>query len=214
MVPPNGEFIKPGVLEVFPGCMFSFKTRRLIDRVRPLQHIPGVEYLFIRPMVDTRPPEVRNDPLDYAKWHFVKENQPRQILKIVKPEHRYISIDEAHFFGKGFSQVVEELLLDGKNVGIAGLDLDFKGEPFGMMPEILCMATEVYKGSAVCKYPGCGAPATRTQRLINGQPAHYNSPLVAIEGEAYYEPRCLQHHEVPGKPKINSLYIAPKAQSG
>ena len=115
-----------------------------------------------------------------------------------------MSIDEAHFFGKGFIRVLEKLLLDGKNIGIAGFDLDFRGEPFGPMPEILCMANEVYKGSAVCKFPDCGAPATRTQRLIDGKPAHYNSPLVVIEGEAHYEPRCLIHHEVPGKPKITA----------
>ncbi len=213
MVPPNGDFIKPGVLEVFPGCMFSFKTRRLVDRVRPLQHIPGARFLFIRPQIDTRPPDVRNDPLDYANWEFVDQNNPEGIFDLVQTVHCYISIDEAHFFGDGFTQVIEELLLDGKNVGIAGLDLDFKGEPFGQMPDILCMANEVYKGSAVCKYPGCGAPATRTQRLLNGRPADYDSPLVAIEGEAYYEPRCLHHHEVPGKPKLDTVYFARNVQS-
>lgn len=213
MVPPNGDFIRPGVLEVFPGCMFSFKTRRLIDRVRPLQHIPGVEFLFIRPMIDTRPSEVRNDPLDYAEWQLIDEKSPEEIFELIKPDHSYIAIDEGHFFGSNFIQIIEQLLLDGKNVGVAGLDLDFKGEPFGMMPQILCMANEVYKGSAVCNYPGCGAPATRTQRLINGQPAHYNSPLVAIEGEVYYEPRCLHHHEVPGKPRFNSLYYMNHSNS-
>jgi thymidine kinase len=200
---PNGDFIRPGVLEVFPGCMFSFKTRRLVDRVRPLQHIPGAEYIFIKPKIDTRKPEVRNDPLDYAKWVYVEQDKPEKILDIVKPTHSYISIDEAHFFGDGFVRVIEKLLLDGKNIGIAGLDLDFRGEPFGSMPEILCIANDIYKGSAVCKYPGCGAPATRTQRLNNGKPADYNSPLVMIEGEAFYEPRCLIHHEVPGKPMIS-----------
>ncbi len=198
----NGDFIKPGVLEVYPGCMFSFKTRRLVDRVRPLQHIPGAGYLFIRPKIDTRPSEVRNDPLDYAKWEFVDQDKSEKILDMIKPSHFFISIDEAHFFGKGFVRVIEKLLLYGKNVGISGLDLDFKGEPFGPMPEILCMANEVNKGSAVCTFPNCGAPASRTQRLINGKPAPYDSPLVVIEGEAHYEPRCLTHHEVPGKPVI------------
>jgi thymidine kinase len=198
----NGEFIKPGVLEVYPGCMFSFKTRRLVDRVRPLQHIEGAEYLFIRPQIDTRSSDVRNDPLDYADWVFIDQDKPEDMLKLVKKSHFYVSIDEAHFFGPGFIRVLEKMLLDGKNVGIAGLDLDFRGEPFGSMPEILCMANEVYKGFAVCTYPDCGAAATRTQRLNNGKPAHYDSPLVAIEGEAHYEPRCLKHHEVPGKPTI------------
>lgn len=199
----NGDFIKPGNLEVFPGCMFSFKTRRLVDRVRPLQHIPGAGFLFVRPKIDTRKTDIRNDPLDYATWQFVDQDRPEELLGLVQPVHSYISIDEAHFFGKNFIRVLERLLLDGKNVGIAGLDLDFKGEPFGPMPEILCMANEIYKGFAVCMYPGCGAPATRTQRLVNGKPAHYDSPLVVIEGEAHYEPRCLSHHEVPGKPRID-----------
>lgn len=204
----KGDFIRPGVLEVFPGCMFSFKTRRLVDRVRPLQHISGAEYIFIRPQIDTRASDIRNDPLDYAHWEFVNQSKPEEIFELVRPSHSYISIDEAHFFAKGLIQVIERLLLDGKNIGIAGLDLDFKGEPFGPMPEILCLANEVYKGSAVCKYPGCSSPATRTQRLNNGKPAPYNSPLVMIEGEAHYEPRCLVHHEVPGKPIIEDRFIA------
>lgn len=197
----NGGFIKPGVLEVYPGCMFSFKTRRLVDRVRPLQHIPGAGYLFIRPRIDTRTPEVRQDPLDFAEWQYVDQDRPEGILDLIKPSHFFISIDEAHFFEKKFVQVIERLLLFGKNVGIAGLDLDFRGEPFGPMPDILCMANEVYKGSAVCTFPNCGAPATRTQRLNNGRPVPYDSPLVVIEGEAHYEPRCLTHHQVPGKPR-------------
>ena len=207
----NGGFIRPGVLEVFPGCMFSFKTRRLIDRVRPLQHITGAEFIFFKPQIDTRTKEIRNDPLDYAEWVYVDQEHPEKMLELVTPAHSYISIDEAHFFSKRLIRVLERLLLDGKNVGVAGLDLDFKGEPFGPMPEILCIANEIYKGSAVCQYPGCGAPATRTQRLNNGQPAAYNSPLVMIEGEAHYEPRCLIHHEVPGKPVIDEAILARDA---
>ena len=207
----NGGFIRPGVLEVFPGCMFSFKTRRLIDRVRPLQHIAGAEFIFFKPQIDTRTKEIRNDPLDYAEWVYVDQQRPEKMLELVTPAHSYISIDEAHFFSKRLIRVLERLLLDGKNVGVAGLDLDFKGEPFGPMPEILCIANEIYKGSAVCQYPGCGAPATRTQRLNNGQPAAYNSPLVMIEGEAHYEPRCLIHHEVPGKPVIDEAILARDA---
>ena len=209
----SGDFIRPGVLEVFPGCMFSFKTRRLVDRVRPLQHIPGAGYLFIKPKIDTRSTSVRNDPLDYARWTYVDQDKPEKIIDLIKPTHAYIAIDEAHFFASDFVRVIEKLLLDGKNIGISGLDLDFRGEPFGPMPEILCIANEVYKGAAVCKYPGCSSPATRTQRLNNGKPAPYNSPLVMIEGEAHYEPRCLIHHEVPGKPTIDEVYLATRLQS-
>lgn len=82
----------------------------------------------------------------------------------------------------------------------AGLDMDFRGEPFSMMPRLMTQAEFVTKLTAVCTK--CGAPATRTQRIVNGQPAHYNDPIVLVGASEAYEARCRHCHDVPGKKKL------------
>ena len=144
--------------------------------------------------------------MTYASWNFVDEKNPVEILDLVKPEHKIVAIDEGQFFSEAIIFVIEKLLKQGKNVLVAGLELDFKAEPFGSMPEILCLADEVYKQPAVCQYPGCGLPATRIQRMIDGKPSHYTSPLIIIEGtqkNVDYFSHCIKHHEVPGKPGLD-----------
>jgi len=206
MVNEYNAFIKPRFLEVFCGTMKSGKTKRLVERVDPIRWIQNAEFIFIKPRMDNRSDNTRKDPLTYADWNFVNEKDPVEILNIVKPEHKVVAIDELQFFSEAIISVIESLLKQGKNVLVAGLDLDFKGEPFGPVPRILCMADIVYKQPAVCEYPGCGMPATRIQRLIDGKPAHYTSPLIIIEGtqkNVEYFSYCLKHHVVPGKPGLD-----------
>jgi len=187
------SYIRPGNLEVYCGPMFSFKTQRLIDRVRPIQHIPKADFICIRPKIDVRGSEIRQDPLDFAKWYFVDETKSGEIYKLVKKEHKVIAIDEIQFFDKGILLELETLLRKGKNIAVAGFDLDFKGEPWEIMSLLLPKANFIDKKAAICAYPFCGRDATRTQRLIKRAPAPYDSPLVMLEGTKNidYEPRCI-----------------------
>ena len=92
-------------------------------------------------------------------------------------------------------QVVDELAAKKIRVIVAGLDTDFRGEPFGPMPELMARAEHVDKIQAICMV--CGEPASRTQRLVNGKPARYNDPVVIVGAAEMYEARCRTHHEVP-----------------
>ncbi len=115
-----------------------------------------------------------------------------------------VFIDEIQLFDDSIVDVVKYLLEADIQVIFGGLALDFRGEPFGSMPTLLSLCDEIEKPSAVCVYEEngdrCGGNATRTQRLVNGKPANYNDPIVMI-GDSEYEPRCIKHHQVPGKPK-------------
>ena len=129
------------------------------------------------------------------EWIYVKD--PEEIILLSK-NYDLVAIDEIQFFKKNIVDVVLELQKQEKNIVFAGLDLDFRGEPFGPMPKLIAIANEFEKLHSVCTK--CGEPAYYTQRLINGKPAHYKSPLISIEGESEYTARCFVHHEVPGKP--------------
>ncbi|MBU2612240.1 MAG: thymidine kinase [Nanoarchaeota archaeon] len=188
-------FVRPGVIEGFAGPMMSGKTGKLIQRVDPLRWMNGrFSYMGFKPRVDDRNFNSRSER-DFIKWNYIKK--PEEIISISK-EYDLIAIDEIQFFGKNIVDVVLELQKQEKNIIFSGLDLDFRGEPFGSMPELMAIANEFEKLHSVCTK--CGDPAYYTQRLINGEPAHYNSPLISIEGESEYTARCFRHHEVPGKP--------------
>ncbi len=111
-----------------------------------------------------------------------------------------VVIDEIQFFDDQIIEVVQALLEADIQVVFGGLALDFRGEPFGPMPTLLSLCDEIEKPTAVCEV--CKEEdATRTQRLINGEPAKYTDPIILIGAEQNYEPRCIKHHIVPGKPK-------------
>ncbi|WP_268921734.1 thymidine kinase [Metabacillus schmidteae] len=116
-------------------------------------------------------------------------------------------IDEVQFFDDNIADVLTLLANQGYRVIAAGLDQDFRGEPFSIVPKLMSLAESVTKLQAVCSV--CGSPASRTQRLINGQPASYDDPIILVGASESYEPRCRHHHEVPGAPvktfkKVNS----------
>jgi thymidine kinase len=120
-----------------------------------------------------------------------------------------IAIDEGQFFDRGLSPAWLWLVDQGRRVVVAGLDRNFRGEPFGSMPDLLACADEVLKLRAVCMR--CKDPrvtAVLPQRLIDGEPAPYNSAEVMVGGAECYEARCLDCHEVPGRPDISSLVQA------
>tara|TARA_Y100000310_G_C20657180_1_gene802578 strand:+ start:391 stop:999 length:609 start_codon:yes stop_codon:yes gene_type:complete len=196
--------IKPGELEIYCGPMRSGKTRELINRVDRIRYVDGSPLGLFKPSIDTRHEGIhtRFGNVSY-ECGVVDVETPSKFLEMVSGL-QVVGIDEAHFFNEDVVDVVEELLRRDSNVVMAGLDLDFRGEPFGVMPTLLAMADYVQKLKGVCEYDGCSSLSSRTQRLLDGKPANYNEPIILVgdRNEGYFS-RCLKHHEVPGRP--NSL---------
>lgn len=193
----GSQFVRPGVIEGFSGPMASGKSGHLLKRVDPLRWIPGAEYIGFKPTIDSREKHCRSLN-NFIDWVYVTE--PREMLDYVKGNHDLVAIDEAQFFGEEIVDVILEFQRGRKNVVFAGLDMDFRGKPFGSMKDLMFSANELTKLYAIC--PTCGDKAYYTQKLINGEPAHFNSAVVSIEGansKESYEPRCFGHYEVPGK---------------
>ncbi len=183
--------------EIITGPMSCGKTEELLRRIRRCI-IAKKKVKVISPEIDTR------EKGDYIKsrnglWlDAIKVKHSIQIMSVVKPEDEIIAIDELQFFDSNIVKVISKLMDEGKRVIGTGLELDFKAEPFGSMPELMCLATKVDKLHAVCMKCGCDH-GTRTQRLINGKPADKNSPLIMIGGDETYEARCVKCYELPDK---------------
>ena len=139
---------------------------------------------------------LNNRTEDFQPCLVVEKAQ--DILKKIEADTEVVAIDEVQFFDKDIVEVCEYLADKGIRVMVAGLDKDFRGESFGVMPELLTRAEFVTKLTAVCAK--CGAPATRTQRLVNGKPAGFEDPIVMVGADESYEPRCRHCHQVPNKP--------------
>jgi thymidine kinase len=118
----------------------------------------------------------------------------QEIIEQLEPGTTVVAVDEAQFFGDEFIQVVDTLASQGIRVILAGLDLDFRGEAFGPMPQLMCRAEEVTKLHAICVV--CGESASRTQRLVNGNPARRDDPIILVGAQEAYEARCREHHVV------------------
>jgi thymidine kinase len=119
----------------------------------------------------------------------------KEILDLLASDTTVVGIDEAQFFDPEIIQIAQKLADHGKRVIVAGLDTDFRGEPFGPMPFMMAKAEVVDKLHAICMV--CGEAASRTQRLVNGRPANYHDPVVIVGAAELYEARCRKHHEVP-----------------
>lgn len=194
-------------LTVICGPMFSGKTEELIRRVVRAQ-IAGYEVAVFKPVIDDR----------YAKDKITAHNGTALEATVVRDSAgilanllnlggdlpSVIAIDEAQFFDDEITEVVLLVIDLGVSVVVAGLNLDFRGEPFGQMPYLLSQADELVQVTAICTYRHeggsiCGEDATRTQRIIDGKPAHYDEPIVLVGASEAYEARCREHHIVPGK---------------
>jgi thymidine kinase len=183
--------MKKGTIEVICGCMFCGKTEEMIRRLRRAQ-IGRLKVQAFKPMLDTRSDDLASHSL--LNFACAKIEHPREILALLEPDTRVVAIDEVQFFDDSILFFVEELIELGIRVILAGLDLDFRGVPFGFMPQLLARAEKVDKLEAVCVV--CGDPATKTQRLIDGEPAAYDDPVVLIGAAEVYEARCHDCHEV------------------
>jgi thymidine kinase len=186
-----------GWVEVVCGSMFSGKTEELIRRVRRAR-IARQKVQVFKPALDMRYHREQVASHDGLQWQAEPVNSARQLLEQVEPDTTVVAVDEAQFFDWELSQVCQELARRGVRVILAGLDMDFRGEPFGPMPLLMAEAEEVNKLQAICVV--CGAPASRTQRLIDGRPAAYDDAVILVGGSESYEARCRKCHEVPGKP--------------
>lgn len=190
---PNG-----GWIELVCGSMFSGKTEELLRRVRRAE-IAKKQVQIFKPAIDERYGLVRVASHNgVSREDVVVVRSSVEIVACLKLETEVVAIDEIQFFDAGITGVCEELANRGLRVVAAGLDQDFRGEPFGPMPILLSMAEQVDKLNAICVV--CGASASRTQRLINGKPARYDDPVILVGGSESYEARCRTCHAVPGKP--------------
>lgn len=183
--------------ELITGPMSCGKTEELLRRIRRCI-IAKKKVKVISPDIDTR---AKGDYIESRNglWlDAVKVKHSINILSVVKPEDEVVAIDELQFFDANIVKVISKLMADGKKVIGTGLELDFKAEPFGSMPQLMCIATSVDKLHAVCMKCGC-EHATRTQRLIDGKPADKSSPLIMIGGDETYEARCIKCYELPDR---------------
>ena len=177
--------------------MFAGKTEELIRRINVLSYAKKNIIVF-KPKIDNRYSDSEIVSHSGAKVPCLVVEKAQDILKKIEADTEVVAIDEVQFFDKDIVEVCEYLADKGIRVMVAGLDKDFRGESFGVMPELLTRAEFVTKLTAVCAK--CGAPATRTQRLVNGKPAGFEDPIVMVGADESYEPRCRHCHQVPNKP--------------
>ena len=190
---------RPGWVEVISGCMFAGKTEELIRRIKVLEFAKKNIKVF-KPRIDNRYSDTFVVSHAGSRVNSIVIDRAAEILDHVDSSVDVVAIDEVQFLDEDICEVCDILAKEGKRVMVAGLDMDFRGEPFGMMPKLITEAEIVTKLTAVCNK--CGAPATRTQRLVNGKSASYNDPLVLIGASEAYEARCRHCHEVTDKPKM------------
>ncbi len=182
-----------GWVEVICGSMFSGKTEELIRRVRRAQ-IARQKVQVFKPAIDTRYAEREVASHNGMQWEAVPVEDTAQLRTLIEPDTTVVALDEVQFFDDDLVMLCEELAHRGVRVIVAGLDMDFRGEPFGPMPPLMARAEQVSKLQAICVR--CGGPASRTQRIINGQPAAYDDPVILVGADEAYEARCRGCHEV------------------
>ncbi|MBN2047752.1 MAG: thymidine kinase [Anaerolineaceae bacterium] len=183
-----------GSMEVICGSMFCGKSEELIRRLRRATIARQVVQVF-KPVIDTRYSLTKVISHSGYEIEATTIDSSNQILTLLKDDVTVVGIDEAQFIDEGLVEILDSLANRGIRVIVAGLDLDFRGEPFGVMPTLMAKAELVDKLQAICMV--CGEAACRTQRLLNGQPSFYDDPIVVIGADEMYEARCREHHQVP-----------------
>ena len=182
-----------GWIEVICGSMFCGKTEELIRRVRRAQ-IARQKVQVFKPAIDTRYARREVTSHNGLQIHAVPVENVTQIRTLIEQDTTVIALDEVQFFDDAIVALCEELATQGTRVIVAGLDMDFRGEPFGPVPALMARAERVDKLQAICVV--CGGPASHTQRLINDQPAAYDDPIILVGASEVYEARCRGCHEV------------------
>lgn len=200
-----------GCLEVICGSMFSGKTEELMRRLRRAEYAKQ-RVLTIKHHIDmryNRAPTCIVSHEGKERFAFIINDTAASVEKILELASNVdiVGIDEIHFFGQHIVPVIEALVEQGKRVVVAGLDLDFRGEPFGVLPHVMAIADEVQKLKAICVV--CGDEAHHTQRLVNGQPAAYNDPIVLVGASDLYEARCRQCFKIRKPEAAGRQSVAP-----
>ncbi len=203
---------QPGSIEVITGSMYSGKSEELIRRVTRAKYARKKALLF-KHEIDKRYHE--SNIISHSKFEakaFAVKNgsEMRKIVTEINPD--IIGIDETQFFGMEIVEFAKEMADSGKRVICAGLDTDFRGEPFEPMPQLMAIAEKVDKLHAICSV--CGAEASRTQRLVNGEAAKESDPLILVGAAEKYEARCRCCHEVKRESKTGKLYFIVGSDTG
>jgi thymidine kinase len=186
---------RPGWIEVIAGVMFSGQSEELIRRVRRAVIARKQVQVFKSHLDDRYAGVHRLTTHDGVTVDAVPVDSSAEIMRRVRPDTAVVAIDEAQFLDEGVVSVASALADRGVRVILAGTDTDFRGEPFGAMPQLMAVAEVVVKMHAICVV--CGDPACRNQRLVDGKPAVYHSPTILVGGSETYEARCRHCHQVP-----------------
>lgn len=189
---------KDGRIEIITGPMFAGKTEELLRRIRRLQYAKKSIVVF-KPTIDNRYSMNEIVSHDNNRTKSVNISRAEEIFEHVDDSVDVIAIDEVQFLNEEVCEIIDEFSARGLHIIVSGLDTDFRGEPFGFIPRILAKAESVVKLSAICVK--CGAPGTKTQRMVDGKPAKYHDPIVLIGASESYEARCRHCHRIYSKPK-------------
>ncbi len=181
-----------GTLEVIVGCMSSGKSEELIRRIRRAT-IAKQSVVVCKPAIDSRSGEAAVASRDGATHRAVSVHTADEILSAITTAQQVVGLDEIQFFDARLLDIVRILVQQGVRVIAAGLDTDFRGEPFDLVAKL----------TAVCVR--CGEQAIRTQRLIGNAPAPHDSPRIVVGGDELYEARCRNCHEVPKTRDLSRL---------
>jgi thymidine kinase len=196
LIAMSGGFqVSGGWIEVVAGVMFSGKSEELMRRVRRATIARKRVQVFKSHLDDRYAGLWAVSSHDRRTVEAVPVDSSSQIMLRLDPMAQVVAIDEAQFLDDGILHVASTLADRGRRVILAGLDTDFRGEPFGVMPQLMAIAEVVDKLHAICVM--CGSPASRTQRLIDGKPAAYDSPIIMVGAADSYEARCRACHIVP-----------------
>jgi thymidine kinase len=191
----SGSFqLNGGWIEVIAGVMFSGKSEELIRRVRRSLIAKKRVQVFKSHLDDRYGGVYAVGSHDGRTIEAIPVDSTEQITLRLDPLAQVVAIDEVQFLDGGIVALANSLANRGRRVILAGTDTDFRGEPFGPMPQLMCVAEVVDKLHAICVL--CGAPATRNQRLIDGKPARYDSPQLMVGGAEAYEARCRSCHKI------------------
>lgn len=184
---------KKGWIEVISGPMFAGKTEELIRRVKRMEYAKK-NYMIFKPAIDTR--YSKNEVVSHNKktLNAISISHGSDIKRHLKDDTQAIVIDEVQFFDESLLKYVMDFADNGYRVICAGLDTDFRGEPFGVVGPLMAVSESVTKLTAICCV--CGEEATRTQRIIDGKPAFYDDPIILVGANDSYEARCRCCHQV------------------
>ena len=188
------EYSKSGSIEIIVGPMYAGKSEELIRRVNRCK-IANLKVLSFKPAIDNRYSAQHITSHNGKQMECIPVSSASKILDYIEnQEFDVLAIDEVQFLGEDIINICQNAADMGKRVICSGLDMDFRGEPFQVVPSLMAIAEYITKLTAVCMK--CKMPATRTQRIVNGTPARYDDPIIMVGAKESYEARCRACHEV------------------